>query len=134
MGCITSSENIMRKNSLLTNSNNDVVLKSSMVNDYYSSVFRLATYSSQLQFTLNHPTGRALLMNFLQQEQSVENLKFYDDVVNFRRLFLPLKPVQLVDIRNKAVFIMTMYVQDNSPFQVPLPFPVKDSYFTIYVD
>eukprot|EP00835_Amoeboradix_gromovi_P001922 NODE_98_length_21025_cov_0.475055.p11 type:complete len:134 gc:universal NODE_98_length_21025_cov_0.475055:10831-11232(+) len=132
MGLLLSSENKnLRKNSLLTNTTSRSVLKTSMVLDYHNSLFRLATLSSQLQYTLNHPTGRALLMGFLESEQSVDNLKFYEEIVSFRRLFLPLKPIIFIDIKTKASYILANYVMDDSPFQVYLPSQVKDQYLKL---
>ena len=128
MGSCMSNE-FNRKNSLLstTSNSNQRVLKSSMILDFNISMLRIATLSSQLQFTLSSPTGRALLMEFLTLEKSVENLKFYEEIVAFRRLFLPLRPIKFLDINSKAAFIIEQFVRDESEFQVFLPSQVKES-------
>eukprot|EP00834_Sanchytrium_tribonematis_P002097 NODE_58_length_28395_cov_1.465720.p26 type:complete len:134 gc:universal NODE_58_length_28395_cov_1.465720:14768-14367(-) len=126
MGSVLSSDIINRKNSILVPLSISQVLKSSNINEYQKSLFHMESLSNQLQFTLNNPTGRLLLMQFLEQEKSAENLKFYEEVVAFRRLFLPLKPLRLADIKNKANFILYLYVVDSAEMQVYLPSAVKD--------
>jgi hypothetical protein len=87
--------------------------------------------SSDIAEVLENPQGRMLFLKFLQNEFSVENLLFYEEVTEFSEKYTEESNAE--QMKKDAIRIFQTYVSPSAATSVNLPFNVRQPlivYFT----